>query len=105
MMGAQLGVVVADQARAQNPAVSTPQYPQYASVPLMRKGRIWVNAEQALTDGTNPYIRYTVNGALYVGNFRADADTSKAAQLTSGQAIVRGTTTAAGYACIELDLV
>lgn len=105
VMGAQLGIVLADQARAQNPAVATAQYPIQSAVPCLRKGRVWVSAETAMVDGSNPFIRYTANGALYVGNFRNDADTGKAAQLPSGQAVVRGTTTGAGYCVIEIDLV
>lgn len=105
VVGAQLGVVIADQARAQNPAVANPTYPIGSAVPLLRAGRIWVNAETALTDGVAPFVRYTANGALYVGNFRNDADTSKAAQMPATQAVVRGTTTGAGFAVVELALV
>lgn len=104
-VGAQLGVVVADVARAQNPAFPNPMYPQYASVPLMRKGRIYVAAETAMLDGSNPFVRFAANGLLLPGNFRNDADTGKAIQMPVGQAIVRGTTTGAGFAVIELDLV
>lgn len=105
VVGAQLGVVLADQGRAQNPAVATAQYPIQSAVSLLRQGRVWVNAETAMADGANPFIRYTVNGALFVGNFRNDADTAKAAQMAAGQAVVRGTTLAAGYAVIELAIV
>lgn len=104
-MGAQLGVALAMQAIAQNPAVANPQYPQGYAVSCVRKGRVWVNAETAMVDGSNPFIRYTANGALYVGNFRNDADAGKAAVMPAGQAIMRGTTAAAGYAVVELDIV
>lgn len=105
VVGAQLGLVIANQAIPQNPAVVNPQYPQFYAVPCMRKGRAWVLAETAMADGLNPFIRFTVNGALYVGNFRNDADTGKAVQMASGQAVMRGTTTGAGYAVVELDIV
>jgi hypothetical protein len=106
VIGAQLGVVLADQARAQNPAVSTPQYPQFAMVPCMRKGRVWVNAETAMTDGAAPFVRFASGaGGTVLGSFRNSADTASAAQMPSTQAVVRGTTTGAGYAVIELDLV
>ena len=110
VMGAVLGVVLADQARAQNPAVPTAQYPQKSAVPCLRKGRIWVYAETAMTDGTNPFIRFgaSVNGAV-LGAFRNDADTvtavDHAVQMPLGQAVVRGTTTGPGYCVIELDIV
>jgi hypothetical protein len=104
VVGAQLGVVVADQARAQNPAFANPVYPQYAAVPCMRKGRIWVNAETACTDGTSPYVRYGAGGSGINGNF-AGAAGANLAQMPSGQAIFRGTTSGAGYAVVELDIV
>src|SRR4051812_39227341 len=40
-LGKPLGVVVADQGRAQNPDVANPQYPINSAVPLRRNGRIW----------------------------------------------------------------
>lgn len=105
-MGLQLGVVLADQARAQNPAVATAQYPQYSAVPCLRKGRVWVNAETAMADGLNPFIRFAAGGGGSVlGSFRNDADTASAIQMVSGQAVMRGTTTGAGYAVVEMDLV
>lgn len=104
VIGSALGVAIADQARAQNPAVSVPQYPIQAAVPCLRRGRIWVLAETALADGSLPFVRFTVNGALYLGNFRNDADAGKAVQLPGGGAVVRGTTAGAGYAVIELNL-
>lgn len=104
--GNLLGVVVADQARAQNPGVSSAQYPQFAAVPHMRKGRIWVYAETAMADGSLPYIRFAAGaGGTVPGSFRNSADTATAAQPPAGSMIVRGTTTAAGYCCIELDIV
>jgi hypothetical protein len=104
VIGAQLGIVVADQARAQNPAVANPVYPQGAMVPCMRQGRIWVNAESACTDGTAPYVRYGAGGSGINGNF-AGAAGANLAQMPSTQAVFRGTTTGAGYAVVEIDLV
>lgn len=106
VVGAQLGVVLADQARAQNPAFTIPTYPQFAAVPCMRAGRVWVLAETAMADGANPFIRFAAGaGGTVLGSFRNSADTATAVQMAAGQAVVRGTTTAAGYAVIELDIV
>lgn len=106
VVGAQLGVALADQARAQNPAVATPQYPQYAAVPCLRKGRVWVLAETAMVDGANPFIRFAAGaGGTVLGSFRNSADTATAVQMAAGQAVVRGTTTGPGYCVIELDIV
>ena len=105
VVGAQLGVVLADQARAQIPAVALAQYPQFAQVSCLRQGRVWVNAETAMTDGANPFIRFATGTGTVLGSFRNSADTATAAQLAAGQAVVRGTTSGAGFAVIELDLV
>lgn len=104
VVGAQLGVALAQQALAQDPSVVNPQYPIGYEVSCLRRGRVWVLAETAMADGANPFVRFTANGALYVGNFRNDADAGKAVQMAAGQAVVRGTTAAAGYACIELNI-
>jgi hypothetical protein len=108
VMGAQMGIAIADQARAQDPSVANPVYPRYSAVSVLRQGRIWVLAETGLADGSNPFVRFTANGSFVpgvAGAFRSDADSAKAAQLSSGQAVVRGTTSAAGYAVIEINLV
>lgn len=106
VMGSPIGVVLADQARAQNPAVASAQYPINSAVPVLRKGRVWVSAETAMTDGANPFVRFAAGaGGSQLGAFRNDADTASAVQMSSGQALVRGTTSGAGYSVIELDLV
>jgi hypothetical protein len=104
-VGTPKGFVVCDQARAQDPTNPTnPQYPQNSAVPLMRQGRIALYAETALVDGSNPFIRFTANGALYTGNVRNDADAGKAVQMPAGYAKVIGNTTGAGFAVIELNI-
>lgn len=106
VMGAVAGVVIADQGRAQNPAVATAQYPQFAAVPVMRVGRIWVSAETAMVDGASPFWRFAAGGGgSILGSARNSADTASAVQMPSGQAVVRGTTTGAGFAVIELAIV
>ena len=50
------------------------------TVGVLRKGRIWVPIEQAVTPHSSPvFIRHTVNGGLdQLGAFRIDADTANA---------------------------
>lgn len=54
-------------------------------VNVVRKGRIWVPIEQAVTPHSSPvFIRHTVNGGLdQLGAFRIDADTANADDLSA----------------------
>lgn len=102
--GVLLGVTVLDTSRP--PA--TPQYGQYAQVPVLRKGRIWVQSETAQAYGARPYIRHatSVNGSV-VGVIRNDADTistvDKATQAPEGVRVV-STLSAAGLCLVEINL-
>lgn len=71
-------------------------------ITVMRRGRVWVNAEEALARTDDVYVRYTAAGGLTVGNFRNDADTSKALKLYGCRFLTE--TTAAGLIVLELDL-
>ena len=76
-VGSALGVVLADQARAQDPAETVATYPINSALPCLRKGRVWVLSETAVTDGAPAFVRFSANGALVqLGAFRADADTT-----------------------------
>ena len=73
------------------------------AVPVLKKGRIWVYSEQA-HDPTDPvYLRHTVNAALNPGDFRIDADTAKADDVSAWARWV-GVTTAAGLAELEINI-
>ena len=52
-------------------------------IPVLRKGKIWLRPEQAVTPASDVYIRHTqgLDAAHTVGRFRTDADTAKADQL------------------------
>jgi hypothetical protein len=106
--GSALGVSVADQARAQDPSVAVPTYPQHAAVPCKRVGRIWVQVEDSATAGAQCYVRFasSVNGTQ-LGAFRSDADTissvDKAAALPNAY-YVTSQASAGGYALVELML-
>lgn len=70
---------------------------------VMTRGRVWVNAEVAVTADTDDvFARYTANGGMVVGNFRNDADTSKATQIEGARFIM--STTAADVVPIEIDM-
>lgn len=56
------------------------KYEDGVAVPVLKKGRIWVLAEDAVTSLADAvYLRHTANGAVNVaGRFRTDADTNRA---------------------------
>lgn len=100
--GNALGVVVADQARAQEPLVTNAVYDQYSAVPVRRQGRIWVVAETAVTDNAPCFVRFATGTGTQLGAFRADADSASAVALPNAKFV--GTTSAAGFAVVELNL-
>lgn len=58
-------------------------YPTYSAVDVVRRGYIYVNAEQTTGPASSIYWRYVDGGAgKPIGGFRIDADTSKAVQVT-----------------------
>lgn len=101
-----LGIVVADQARAQDPSVTSgPVYPQYAAVPLLRQGRIWVQSESAVVDGAPVYARWqTGDGGTVKGQLGGVLDTTTVGNALLPGAVWRGTYAAAGFAVVELNL-
>jgi hypothetical protein len=78
--GKVLGISLADQARAQDPSVTGPQYPVNAAVPCCGKGRVWVKVENAVAKGGAVYARFSASlntpALTQLGAFRADDDAS-----------------------------
>lgn len=104
--GKTVGIVLADQARAQDPSVAAAVYPQYSAVPCARKGRVWVASETAVTDGGSVYGRFaTGDNGTVPGTLGGVLDTSVVGNKLVPNAVWRGTTSAAGYACVEVDFV
>ena len=52
---------------------------------LLRKGRIWVVAEEAIAITDDVFLRHTVNGGLTPGGWRTDLDVNKADQITQAK--------------------
>ncbi len=70
-----MGITVYDQTRE-----GGSDWPANRPTPVMRRGRIWVTAESAVTRWTVPFVRYAAGaGGTELGSFRADADTASAA--------------------------
>lgn len=70
-------------------------------VPVMRKGRIAVKVEDAVTMGAPVFVRYAAGGDG-VGSFRSDAGTSEAAQLPGAEYV--SSAGAGELAIVELTL-
>lgn len=103
--GSILGVVMADQARSQDPSVATAQYPRYSAVPAMRYGRIWVQVEEAVVAGDQAFARFASGaGGTQLGAFRKSADTATAAAVPNAY-YVSSQTTIGGYAVLEVQFV
>lgn len=76
-----LGVSLHDHAReSQNDGLAA-GYLTKESMSILKKGMVYVTAEEAVTPSDTVYVRHTVNGALTVGSVRKDADTDKAVAL------------------------
>lgn len=93
-----LGVVLWDP--AQEPGTS---YAAGTMVTIVKRGVVWMKAEDAVTFGNSPYIRYTVNGALDVGRVRSDADTSKAA-VAANCRFLNATSGSDGWVEVEINI-
>jgi len=69
------------------------QYDANTAISVLRKGRVWVKSESIitniLTDGV--FLRHTVNGGNIPGQFRIDADTARADQITTARWLTKTT--------------
>lgn len=95
------GLAISSQSVEQNPGVATAQYPAKSSVPCLRKGRAWVQVEEAVNPSNDVYVRYAAGGDG-VGSFRASAGTGEAAILANAK--YRTSADAAGFALVEFNL-
>jgi hypothetical protein len=78
-----------------------------SAVPLLRRGQVWVMAEQAVTPSDPVFVRYTANGTINgvvtaAGQFRKDADTSRALQIPNARWVTSAA--AGGLAVLEVNL-
>jgi hypothetical protein len=88
--------------KAQSNADNLAKYDAREAISVLRKGRIWVYSEQAVNPTLAVYLRHTANGGNTPGNFRVDADTAKADQITTAKWV--SVTTGAGLAILEVNL-
>lgn len=62
------------------------KYEAGEAISVVRKGRVWVLAEDVIALDDDVYLRHTLGGADQVpGRFRTDADTARADQITNAR--------------------
>jgi len=98
------GVVVASEAIVSDPSVADAQYPVKSAVSILKKGRIWVIAEDAVTAGTSG-VHVRIAGTGNLGAFRGASVVAETAQLPDAQGKWLSSTTAPGQlALLEINL-
>lgn len=71
--------------------------------PVIKKGRVWVYSEVAVTPLEPVFMRHTTTTTELPGDFRNDADTARADDISAVAAWV-STTTGAGLALLEINI-
>lgn len=99
-----LGITIYDPSKYVNwPSGVTKMYPIGQLVSIMRKGRIWVFVEEAVTPASTPYCRIIANGGNNVlGRFRASVDGGNAEAVPASRFWTSAG--AGGFALLELNL-
>lgn len=77
-------------------------YPIDYAVPVLRRGRIYVTAEEAVDVGKPVYVRFVVTGDEVLGALRCTPDANDCALLTDARWASK--TAGAGIAAVELNL-
>jgi hypothetical protein len=82
----------------------TSVYPQYKTLPVMRKGRILLASETVIAKGVHPFVRFAAGGGgTVLGSIRADAD-SASAVVAPYLTIITPATAAGGLIVVEINL-
>jgi len=101
--GKALGVTIMTQAIEQNYQTAGGNgYALETAMSIMRKGRIYVTVEDAVTAGAQAFARFDNSGGGSLGAFRSDDDSSTAVALPTGY--YRTNTAASGIAILEINL-
>ena len=82
-----------------------PQEEGYADgdpMPVIKKGRVWVPVEDAVTAESAAFVRFVAAGAEQLGAFRSDADGTDAVALPGAKFVCDAE--AGGLALLDLNL-
>lgn len=97
-----LGVVVRDRTIENDSATAFAGYTDGEVLTIMRRGRIWVISEDAVSSaGAAAFVRFVAGVGEVLGSFRTDADTSDAVALPGARFMT--TCDAGGLVLLELD--
>lgn len=98
-----IGVALQEHTLVQNYDTGVVQYAVNDTVSVLSQGRVYVPTEQTVSPSTGIYLRYLDNGAGKTpGQWRADADTSKAFAITRARWLYG--TTGAGVGVLQVNL-
>ena len=101
--GSALGVTVHTHANEQQYLTAGGTgYDLEDAMSVMRKGRIYVEVEDAVTAGSQAFVRFEATSPEVHGAFRSDADSGDAVELPSG--FFQTTTAAGGIAILSINL-
>lgn len=101
--GQPAGFAVYDPAIETNTAYTDDGgYESRSVMSILRRGRLWVEVEDAVTAYGSVFIRFSASGAEVLGSARSDADTADAVALPSAKFLTGAS--AGGVALVEINL-
>lgn len=78
-------------------------YADEAAMSIIKKGRVWVEVEDAVTAESAAFVRFSAGVGEQLGAFRSDADTADAVALPYAKFVTDAD--AGGMAILELNMV
>lgn len=97
-----LGVALHDHARESVNDSLEAGYNQYENMSILKKGHVWVVAEQDVSPTDTVHVRHTTNGTLTPGGVRKDVDTANAVALSKARFL--STALAGELVLLDIDL-
>ncbi len=101
-----LGFLIYDPSRSTSwpPSSVSNAYPLGTACAILRKGRIWLVAEEAVTPADDVYVRAIAGTPTVIGRVGTSSDSSKCGLLGQSQARFMTTAGAGGLVLVELNL-
>ena len=86
-----------------DPTYPEPPYRQYATFPVLRKGRILLACETILSKAIRPFVRFATGAGTVLGSIRNDAD-SATAVAAPYLTVITPATAIGGLCVVEINL-